>query len=58
MMSYENKIALAMCDVTFAGVEDGVTYEVRVLAGTNAGYPKLTDDKWPWTREGVEMPRE
>lgn len=47
-----------MCDVTFAGVEDGVTYEVRVLAGTSAGYPKLTDDKWPWTREGVEMPRE
>jgi len=23
-------------------------YFIRVLAGTSAGYPNVTDNQWPW----------
>lgn len=38
-----------MCSVS--GLFPDQLYRVRVLAGTEVGYPTLPDHKWPWVSE-------
>ena len=35
--------------MSFVGLETHTDYDVRVLAGTKAGYPNLDDSQRPWT---------
>ena len=30
------------------GLDTHADYDIRVLAGTKAGYPDLDDSEWPW----------
>ncbi|XP_061185116.1 protogenin-like [Saccostrea echinata] len=36
---------------TIKGLLPDRVYSVRVLAGTEVGYPVLTEDKWPWVSQ-------
>ncbi|XP_054720766.1 protogenin B-like [Uloborus diversus] len=41
-------------EYTITGLQPKQKYDVRVLSGTKAGYPVLSDEAWPWIT--FEMP--
>ena len=38
------------------GLEAHSDYDIRVLAGTKAGYPDLDDSEWPWATGTTGVP--
>ena len=44
--------------ISFVGLETHTNYDVRVLAGTKAGYPNLDDSQRPWTTGTTGNPGE